>query len=127
MADGVKVDGLRELNKALRSAAADSQDLSALMNKVGMLVVRAAKPPRRSGRLADSLRAGKGKTQAVVRAGNNARGATALPYARIQEYGWAARGQAPKMFLNKARDQKQSDIQRLIFEGIDNIIKKNKL
>jgi len=123
----VKVEGLRELNKALRAAAADSQDLSALMNKVGMVVVRAAKPPRRSGLLADSLRASKGKTQAVVRAGNNAGGATAIPYARIQEYGWAARGIAPKLWLNKARDQKQAEIQRLIFGGIDSIIKKNKL
>lgn len=123
MAEQVKIEGLRELNKALAKAAEDSKDLSALMYKVGMIVVRAAKPPRRTGNLANSLRAGRGKTKAVVRAGNNG----SIPYGRVMEYGWAARNIQPRLFLNKAREEKAREIERAIFAGIDDIIRKNKL
>jgi hypothetical protein len=123
MAKEVEVRGLRELNKALAKAAEDSKDLSALMHKVGMIVVRAAQPPRRTGNLANSLRAGRGKTKAVVRAGNNG----SIPYGRVMEYGWAARNVSPRLFLNKARAEKANEIERAIFAGIDDIIRKNKL
>lgn len=123
MADGVEIKGLRELNKALKQAAEDSQDLSELMHRVGMIVVRAANPPRRTGNLANSLRAGRGKTKAVVRAGNNG----SIPYGRVMEYGWKARNISPRLFLNKAREEKANEIERAIFAGIDDLIKKNKL
>ena len=114
---------MRELNKALVQAAEDSKDLSKLMHDSGMIVVRAAKPPRRTGNLANSLRAGRGKTKAVVRAGDNG----SIPYGRVIEYGWEARGISPTLFLNKARAEKANEIERAVYGGIDDIIRKNKL
>lgn len=124
MADsGVHVEGLPKLVAALRKAGADAQDMSGLMYEIGMLVVRAADPPRATGRLADSLRAGRGKTKAVVRAGNSG----SIPYGRVQEYGFAARNIPARNFLNNARAAKQHEIEQAVFRGIAEILKQNDL
>lgn len=92
MAKGtVTVEGLRELRLFLRKFPDDlSKDgLKKIHDKVGEPVESEAKlrVPRRSGRLAGSIRRSKGSTtKAVVRAGRKS-----VPYAGPIHFGWPNR------------------------------------
>ncbi|MFJ2544394.1 hypothetical protein [Microbacterium sp. NPDC087589] len=118
----IRVEGLRKTIRALDQAGVDVQDMRDLMHSIGMLVVTAATPPRASGALAGTLRAGRGKTKAVVRAG----GARA-PYAGVIHYGWPARGIAARPFLTDALSRKRSDVFRALDQGVSQILKSNDL
>lgn len=118
----VRVEGLSKLNRELRKSGADVQKMNEVMHAIGMAVVNAANVPVKTGRLKSTLRAGKGRTKAVVRMG----GARA-PYAGVIEYGWRARGITGSMAVNKARDSRKAESQRMIREGVDNILKQNNL
>lgn len=118
----VVTKGLGKTLRAMEKAGADSQDMKELMFQLGTLVVRAADPPVLTGRMAGTIRAGKGKTKAVVRAG----GARA-PYAPVTHYGWPARNIKPQPFLLQALQSERSDILSQLDQGIDDILRKNDL
>lgn len=118
----IRVEGLRKAIRALDQAGVEAQDMKDLMHAIGMIVVNAATPPRASGTLAGTLRAGRGKTKAVVRAG----GARA-PYAGVVHYGWPARGLSPQPFLSDALQRKRSDVFRALDQGVSQILKSNDL
>lgn len=118
----VRVEGLGRTIRALSKAGADAEDMRELMHAIGMLVVRAAHPPRVSGTLAGTLRAGRGKTKAVVRAG----GAKA-PYAGVVNYGWPARNIAPAGFLQDALASERGQALQKLEDGIGVILRKNDL
>lgn len=118
----VRVEGLSKLNRGLRKSGADVQRMNDLMHAIGLAVVQAANVPIKTGRLKSTLRAGKGRTKAVVRMG----GARA-PYAGVIEYGWQARGISSSMAVNNARDSRKAESQRMIREGVDKILKSNNL
>lgn len=118
----VRIKGLRKLQRDLNQAGADIQDQKALMHEIGMLVVRAAQPPSLTGRLESTIRAGKGKTKAVVRAG----GARA-PYATVIHYGWPAREIAPQPFLLAALQSERTQIVTTFENGLDDLLRKNDL
>lgn len=118
----LKVEGLSRTIRALSKAGADAQDMKALMHSIGNLVVHAAKAPVLTGRLAGTVRAGKGKTKAVVRAGG-----ARTPYAGVVYYGWPARNIAPNEFLNEALNRERSDILRALDEGLEELLRKNNL
>jgi hypothetical protein len=115
----IRVRGLSKTVRALERAGADAQDMKVLMHEIGMLVVRAADPPVLTGRLAGTIRAGRGKTKAVVRAG----GARA-PYAGVLEYGWPAHNIAPREYLQRALQSERTDILRALDGGLDDILRK---
>lgn len=118
----VRVTGVRKAVRALEAAGADAQDMRDLMHDLGNIVVQAAAPPSVSGRLAGTIRAGRGKTKAVVRAG----GARA-PYAGVIHYGWPARGIAAQPFLTDALRAKRSEVFRTLDGGIADILRRNDL
>lgn len=118
----VTVRGLSRTLRALSAAGADAEEMRDLMHSIGMTVVRAASPPRRSGNLASTLRAGKGKTKAVVRAG----GARA-PYAGVIHYGWPARNIAAQPFLLSALRSQRGTVLRQLDDGLGDLLKKNNL
>lgn len=118
----VRIEGLRQAMRALQKAGADSQEMSGLMHEIGMIPARAAQPPRRSGALASTIRAGRGKTKAVVRAGF-----ASVPYAGVQHYGWPARNITPKPFFTDALQKTRPQIFAALEKGIDQIIKTNGL
>jgi hypothetical protein len=93
-----------------------------LIHTVGMVVVRAASAPVRSGKLEGTIRAGRGKTKAVVRAG----GARA-PYAGVIHYGWPARGIAAQPFLVDALQAQRNNVLSTLDTGIEEILRKNNL
>lgn len=95
----VKVDGARELRRALKRAGADMKELSAAHRAASSIVAQAAAAfvPHRSGRLAASIRAQATRTRARVAAGSSA-----VPYAGPIHWGWPRRNIAPSLFLTEA-------------------------
>lgn len=118
----LRVEGLGRTIRALSKSGADAQDMKDLMHSIGTLVVRAANPPVLTGRLSTTLRAGRGKTKAVVRAG----GARA-PYAGVIHYGWPARNIAPNQFLTEALNRQRRNVLAALDEGLAEILRKNNL
>jgi hypothetical protein len=118
----VKVEGLTKTVRAMSRAGADAGDMKNLMHSIGMMIVRQARVPVLTGRLEASLRAGKGKTKAVARAGG-----ARVPYAGVVHYGWPARNIEPNPFLDTARNQNRSSAFGMLSEGIDEILRRNDL
>lgn len=121
----VMVTGLHEAMRALKQAGADMSEMNDLMHEIGEIVARRARSlaPVRTGRLRASLRAGKGRTKAVIRAGYS----TSVPYAGVIEYGWPKRNIAPHPFLIPARDQTWNQVQNTFENGLTKILTKNGL
>jgi len=118
----VRTTGLAKTARALEKAGADSTDMKQLMFDIGMLIVRASLPPVLTGRLSSSIRAGRGKTKAVVRAGG-----ARVPYAGVIHYGYPARNIEPQPFLLSALERKRGDVFTELENGIDDILRKNNL
>ena len=118
----VRVEGLSRAVSALRKAGADSQDMKRLMHDIGMIVVRAAQPPVLTGRLRQSMRAGNGKTKAVVRAGG-----ARVPYAPIIHYGDSHRNIEAQPFLTQALQRTRGQQFNKLDDGIGDILRKNNL
>lgn len=119
----LRIDGLRELNAKLRAVGDDTQDMPDLMHRLGNIVINNARPPRDSGTLAGTMRAGRGRTKAVVRVGYARRG----KYAGVVHYGDPHRGIRPNPFLIDSLNRSRPELVRELTDGIDQIIRKNKL
>ncbi|MBA8812428.1 HK97 gp10 family phage protein [Frigoribacterium faeni] len=118
----VKVEGLNKTIRALRQSGADMQDMKDLMHEIGTLIVNAAQPPVKSGALAGSIRAGRGATKAVVRAGG-----VKAKYAGVQNYGWPARNIPGTRFLNEAAEAQKGNAISTLDQGIGEILRRNDL
>ena len=117
-----RISGLNETIRDLNRAGAAATDMRDLMHSVGMIVVRRAAGlvPLKTGRLKGSLRAGRGKTKAVSRAGG-----ARVPYAPVINYGWPRRRIRAVHFLDQAlRDTRAAQF-RAFDEGIEKLQKKN--
>lgn len=119
----VLVEGVRELNRKLAAAGKDATQMSQLMHALGNIVIANARVPRESGELGGTLRAGKGKTKAVVRAGYARRGA----HAGVVHYGDPHRGHRAQPFLTDALKRSQSRVIAELTTGIDKILVTNDL
>ena len=93
---GVRVQGLRELQRSLRRLQADTADLKTANATAAATVAAAAqlRAPRRTGRLAASVRGNRAAGRAQVRGGG-----ARVPYAGPVHYGWPARGIEPQPFV----------------------------
>lgn len=118
----VRVEGLRATVRAMSKAGASAEDMKELMHSIGTLVVRSATPPVLTGALSLTLRAGRGKTKAVVRAG----GARA-PYAGVIHYGWPARNIPANPFLTTALQRQRPAILAALDSGLADILRKTDL
>lgn len=99
MTVGVRVEGLRNVTRALRGLGLDVADLKDAFAAVSALGAQkvAARIPRRSGRLAGTARGNRAASRAVVTIGR-----ATVPYAGAINYGWPARGISPAHFIAKA-------------------------
>lgn len=81
----VEVEGLKELNRNLSLLAADENGIKEANYRAATTLLQTSKPmvPVRSGNLASTLKAGKTKNYAVVRAGS-----ARVPYAAPIHFGW---------------------------------------
>lgn len=118
----VSVKGLNRAVRNLEKAGVDAGDMKELMHAIGMIVVRAANAPEKSGALAGTVRAGRGKTKAVVRAGG-----AKTPYAGVIHYGNPHTGLRANPFLVNALQRERADVLGALEDGIDDLLKKNDL
>lgn len=117
----IEIEGARELRRSLKQAGAMG-DLKKASKQAAEVVVRQAVVlvPKRSGRLAKSIRAAGLQSSAEVRAGR-----ASVPYAGPIHFGWPnrpnyARGWrggpiSPNPFLYEALDKRAHDV-RLVYE-----------
>lgn len=117
----VKVTGLRELRKNLRTANAGYGDLKAAGLEAAKPVLDTAHTmvPVLSGALDQSLRAAGQAAGAVVRAGR-----ASVPYAGIQHFGSPSRNIRARPYLYDAIDKRRDDV-IAIYEKRVNDISKN--
>lgn len=118
----MRVEGLGRTLRAMSKAGADAEEMRELMHAIGTIVVRGARPPRKSGALATSIRAGRGKTKAVVRAGG-----ARVPYAGVQHYGWPARNIAPSPFLTESLQANRAVVLSALDAGLADLLRQNDL
>lgn len=87
-AGAVRIDGLRRLRRDFKALIGDLSDFKAANAKALAVIVPAAsaRAPRRSGRLAASIRGNRAANRATVLAGG-----ASLPYAGPIHWGWPAR------------------------------------
>lgn len=125
IADGtmnVKITGLRETLRSMEKAGTGAQDLKDLMTSLSAIVISAAQPPRDSGQLSATVRPGRGKTKAVIRAGG-----ARTPYAGVVHYGWPARGIAAQPFLADAITRTRPQILAQLDKGLQDLLRDNDL
>lgn len=116
----IKTDGLSKLNRAMAAAGKDAEDNRELMFRLGEIVANEAKSlaPVRSGRIRDSIRAGRGKTKAVVRAGFRS-----VPYAPVIHYGWAEHNIEAQPYMLQALQNKRDEVIKVFEDGIRDLTK----
>lgn len=121
----IRVEGIRELNRKLEAAGKSTDDMRNLMHSLGLIVIANARPPRQSGELAGTLRSGRGKTKAVVRAGYASRGA----YAGVVHYGdpHPTHRRRPHPFLTDALKRSRAQVVTALATGINRILITNNL
>jgi hypothetical protein len=118
----VRVTGLGVVTRKLARAGARSEDMRSLMHHLGTIVIDGAAAPVRTGATRSTLRAGRGKTKAVVRAG----GARA-PGAGVTHYGWPARNIGAPPFLTDALQARHAAVYAALERGIDQLLIDNQL
>lgn len=118
----VRVYGEERTAKAFRELGLKVRDLSAAWDRIGAAIKRDAVPltPVLTGALVNTLRQGKTKTQAVVRAGNN----RSVVYAGVQNYGWPGHNIEAKHFLNLALERNRDTADREVMDEIERLTRR---
>lgn len=99
---GLKLEGGRNLRRTLREAGSDLTELKAANAQAASIVAGRAQSwaPVASGRLAATVRSSGTKTAGIVRAGNNRKSASGVPYAAPIHWGWKARNIRANPFMS---------------------------
>jgi len=122
VADKVAFVGLREFQRALRQIDPDlRKELREVQKEAAQIVAvtAAARAPRRTGRLAGSVRA-----TATQKAGSVRAGGARLPYAGPIHFGWRARNIRPQPFIYDALDARREQVVRKFESGIEGLFRK---
>lgn len=126
MADAVRVEGLANLRKTLRNTDKDALKMvQGVVAGAAQIVASEARTlaPRRSGRLAESIRGTTSGNKGIVR--------SRLPYAKVHEYGGtiSPRGVpitiAPSKFVSRAINRKETAVTRALEVGFDQVARRN--
>ena len=115
----LKTQGLGRASRALAKAGDYADDQRDLMHNIGLMIVGEAKNlvPVQSGDLRNTIRAGRGKTKAVVRAGYRR-----IVYAPVIHYGWAAHNLAPQPYMLQALANKRAEAFRMYEAGMQALL-----
>jgi hypothetical protein len=118
---GITVEGGRQLRKALADLDPKLDDLKDAHQRVANIVAQAAKGrvPRRSGRLAGTIRGNRAKSRAQVKAGG-----ARVRYAGVIEWGWPKRNIPAQHYLVYAAHTTEPLWQRIYLEDVNDLLDK---
>jgi len=113
------VEGARELRKALKSVEGGLADLKQVHMAAGVPVATTARTlsPKRTGRLAGSVRNKATRTRGTISAGR-----VSIPYAAVIHFGWPRHNISPNPFLYAAIEVAWPQVMRIEEQGIQRII-----
>lgn len=116
MADATRIEvvGSAELQSTLKRAAEKVQDLSGPNREVSDLWASTAKPPRRTGALAGSIRGASTSTEAAVEA--------TVPYAGVIEYGWPGHNIEAASYLRDAFATIEPQAMAIYEKAVDDVL-----
>lgn len=130
MTDKIEVKGLKELTKALKQLDPEMvKELKAVNKDAAQVIATSAKGivPRRSGRLANSIRAGATTKSGVVRAGNNGK----VPYGPGIHFGVGPRpgrkgphSVKPNPFIYSALDARRQAVEASWSKAVEKIVER---
>lgn len=114
--EGFKVEGLTRVTRALKDLGLEVDDLKNAFSKISSLAAEkaAGHAPKKSGRLAASVRGNRAQSKAVVTAGR-----AAVPYAGPINYGWPARGISASGFMQKTDEEMRPRAVQLLEDEIN--------
>jgi phage gpG-like protein len=114
----VEVRGADTLARTLRTAADEIAHMTAAHQAAGAAVAAKARPRtrRKTGRLAASW-----TTRVTV---DGAEVGSSVPYAGVQEYGWAAHNISPSRALTGGLGDATDQVERIYFDAVDGAIGK---
>lgn len=98
----LEIEGYNRFRRTLRRAGHDMTELRDVHSEVAQVVVGATRAPRRTGRLASTVRPGATQRAAIVRAGR-----ASVPYAPVIHWGWPRRGIRPNPYLSTAAQRSE--------------------
>ena len=110
----VEVRGARDLTRAMCDAGVDLKDLNQANQRVAEIVLSAANPPRRTGRLASSGRAGRARSRARV--------TYSAPYAAPIHWGWPRRHIEANPWLSRAAQVSEPVWQAAYLAAVNQIV-----
>lgn len=123
-AGGVRVEGLSQKVRALKAMGLEVDDLkdafASIAEEAKARVLQHT--PKKTGKLAASVRGNRAQSKAVVRAGK-----AAVPYAGPINYGWAARSITPSLFMQKGDAEMQPLAVKRLEQEIEKAIRKHGL
>lgn len=116
---GIEVRGSKELRRTMKRAGEDLSELKDAHMGAARMVVGLALPnaPRRTGRLAASVRPGASNTAATIRAGG-----ARLPYAAAIHWGWPRRGISAQPWLSQTAQQSEPAWVPIYTRAVDKIL-----
>ena len=119
----VYVRGVRETVRALEQAGAEAQDIKAVFERAGMVVLRAVKVPQKTGKLERSLRITKAKNRSAIKVGG-----ARVPYAVANHFGRYFPSTGTRVqgtfFMREAIRQKRGQVLQIIVGGLEKLFKK---
>jgi hypothetical protein len=118
---GIKVEGLKDLNKALRLIGIPAKEMNAAAKRAGQVVLRESVTlvPVRTGALRNSIKLSATNKGIAIRAGNDGR----VPYANPIHWGWFKRNIKPQPFFVKALGYTRQEIYENYYREVDALIK----
>lgn len=120
---GIRIEGLDELARSLKRAGQDVDELKDAHWRAAGIVAKAAaeRAPRRSGRLAGSIRAARQVRRAQVLAGR-----ASVPYAAPIHWGWPARNISASLFMSSAAQDTEAEWTKAYFDDVQAALDKVK-
>ena len=128
MAEGIKVSGLNQAVRALRTIGVPSSTIGEASQQAGDIVANEARSlvPVRSGDLRTTIKAKKQARKVVVSAGNN----TKVPYANPIHFGWTydknnfvRKNIRPNPFFTVAIRRKRKEVYEAFFDSLEKLLK----
>lgn len=115
----VKVEGARQFRATCKKAAIDLSSMKETHWKASALVWRKAVPrtPKRTGRLAASMRNAGTNTAAIVRAGSSG-----VPYAGPIHWGWAKRNIAAQPWIYDTAAESRDEWMAVYEAGVQRVL-----